>query len=63
MSYITLKFNTDNAAFDDENLAHESSRILREVADKIESLSDGGTIRDINGNDIGTFDFVLGDQS
>jgi len=32
-----LEFATDNAAFDDGNRINEAARILREIADKMES--------------------------
>jgi hypothetical protein len=50
-----LKFTTYNAAFE-ENVFQESARILREVANKLEKKEElSGTIRDINGNEIGGF--------
>lgn len=52
---FTMKFSTDNAAFDDE--AHEVSRILKEVAAQVERGSDYGTVRDVNGNTIGEWSF------
>lgn len=61
MSYFTLKFDTDNAAFEDTGLAHESARILRDVADRIENGAAIGTVRDVNGNTIGRFEFIGGE--
>ena len=48
----------NNAAFEFDPRP-ELARILREVADKIESGANGGTMRDVNGNRIGdwVFDF------
>lgn len=48
---FTLKINTENAAFD--LMATELSRILREVARKIERGEEPGSVRDINGNTVG----------
>ena len=47
-----LKFDTDNAAFEDQA---EISRILREVADHVDGGCLSNTIRDINGNNVGRF--------
>lgn len=58
MSKFVMYFSTDNAAFD-ESPAREVSRILSEIAEKIESQDAVPdyfqTIRDINGNDIGRY--------
>jgi hypothetical protein len=53
MNRFELEFETDNEAFDE--LAPEVSRILRELADKIESGRLHGKIYDANGNHIGGF--------
>lgn len=50
---FSLEFETDNAAFADDNARAECARILRKVAAQIESGSDGENIRDVNGNRIG----------
>lgn len=54
-----LNFETDNAAFDGAHIA-ESARILREIADKMESGAQvgGGPIRDINGNRVGHWEMT-----
>jgi len=52
---FSLKFKTDNAAFQDGNKPYEIARILRELADKIEDGQTEGNIRDINGNTTGSF--------
>lgn len=53
-----ITINTDNAAFDPEP-ALELSRILREIADRLDLVgqppSHYQTIYDINGNDCGRF--------
>ena len=56
MSHITIKINTDNAAFDDI-ASPEITRILHELADKINSdySLDGCKLRDINGNTVGEY--------
>ena len=50
-----LKIATDSAAFTDDGNdgKNEISRILREIANKLESGCDGGPIRDVNGNKVG----------
>ena len=50
---LTVKFNMDNAAFDDEGIATEASRILHEIAKKVEAGSEGTPIKDINRNNVG----------
>ncbi len=49
--------DVENAAFEDENLGPELGRILRGLADKLESgpehLQSGGKLRDSNGNQVG----------
>jgi len=59
MSSVVIKFNTDNAAFDEENRNFEVSRILSKLASDIErGLQDESSIiRDINGNVIGSCEF------
>lgn len=47
---FTLTFKTQNAAFDS---GVEVSRILREIADKVESDYSEGTAKDVNGNTVG----------
>ena len=49
-----LKFNTDNAAFDNAR-EYEIARILRGIAQRIENGIEDGFIIDSNGNKIGTF--------
>lgn len=56
-----LSFDTDNAAFDDMPEL-EIARILRDIANRVESGEVSGyhkalNVRDINGNVIGTFKF------
>ena len=55
---LQIKFDTDNAAFDGEDLTGEVARILRQLADKIENQEFSGKfqpVRDINGNAIGAY--------
>jgi len=59
---ISIKFDTDNAAFDGEDRGPEIARILRVLANRLEQRGgvDAGaewTIYDINGNHVG--DLVL----
>lgn len=53
-----LHIDTDNSAFEDGNKGAEVARILRQLADKLES--DGlqwcyQNLRDINGNIVGAY--------
>lgn len=61
---FTIQMTTDNEAFADGNMAHETARILREIARRIErdgvDEEQGGTfatIHDANGNDVGRWAF------
>ena len=60
MTTLNISINTDNAAFESENLGSEISRILKSYAYAIESVIDPDTsweletrLRDINGNTVG----------
>ena len=53
-SNFTLNIDCENLAFEDD-VAPELARLLREIADRIESGSMAGNIRDINGNRVGSF--------
>ena len=62
---LTIKINTDNDSFADENLGSEVSRILKNYATAIESVIDPDTsweletkLRDINGNTVGQVKFT-----
>jgi hypothetical protein len=59
---LSLKLDCDNAAFSDGNRPNEVARILRRLADQIETipLSDNqridGRLVDFNGNACGTWE-------
>ena len=55
MKSITIKINTENAAFEglDDGLT-EVARILKEIAGKLENGSTPDKLRDLNGNTVGT---------
>ena len=62
---LTIKINTDNDSFADENLGSEISRILKNYANVIESVIDDDTswkletiLRDINGAKVGQVTFT-----
>jgi len=62
---LTIKINTDNDSFTDENLGSEISRILKNYANIIESVIDDDTssklettLRDINGAKVGQVTFT-----
>jgi cytochrome c-type biogenesis protein CcmH/NrfF len=54
MNFV-LKVGCDNAAFEDPDI--EVSRILREVAGRVEAGQKNGRIMDVNGNSVGEFFF------
>lgn len=51
-----LHFETDNAVFEDKDLA-EITRILRLVTQAVADGQQTGAIADINGNRIGSFEY------
>ena len=60
MTTLKISINTDNSAFEGENLGSEISRILKSYANAIESVIDPDTsweletrLRDINCNSVG----------
>ena len=56
MSKVSIRMDTDNAVFRDESgrlYESEVSRILREVADRVESGERKFSFRDYNGNTVG----------
>lgn len=61
---MIISINLDNDAFQNGNRNAEIVRILRSLADKLESYQGDitagagifGNLRDINGNPVGTFD-------
>lgn len=59
MRTFQLYIRTENAAFSDDGEAAEVTRILREIADKIEADGEAPafflTILDVNGNDVGRY--------
>lgn len=53
-----LRFDCDNAAFDDNGVGTEIATVLRDLAERIERGDATGlyqNVRDTNGNVIGTF--------
>ena len=59
---LRIEIATDNAAFHNEgehNPGPEASRLLRDVAKKVEAGATEGKIIDINGNTVGRFDTIL----
>jgi len=51
-----VKFETDNAAFDDDqtgSLVEECARVLADIVNKMRAGQLGGKCRDSNGNTIG----------
>lgn len=60
ISSLTLVIDdTGNAAFEDGNDRDEIARILREVAKKIEDGYEDISVRDYNGNTVGTLELCL----
>ena len=57
---LTLEFEMDNAAFDDNPLT-EAARILREAAGMLDTGTDNGKLRDVNENTVGRFEVERGE--
>lgn len=57
-----INMRSGNAAFSDGNAPHETARILRETADRIDRGDTDGNLRDINGNTIGHFVLEIEDD-
>ena len=62
---LNLVLDTDNAAFDEDQLGPEVSRILIKYANSIKEVVDPDTsidletrLRDINGNDVGYIKWI-----
>jgi hypothetical protein len=51
-----IEIETGNAAFEDDNRNYELARILRQIAERLESGEDAGRVLDINGNKVGSFE-------
>lgn len=56
---LFINFETDNAAFNDDNGPAEIARILRMVADLVLAGHGGSVIHDYNGNTIGVWGYSL----
>ena len=53
---FTMKFDMDNAAFDDgDDYATHAANMLVHVAHRVRQYKTGGTIVDVNGNKIGSW--------
>ena len=68
MASLKININIDNAAFADENLGSEISRILKKYADAIETVIDPDTsweletkLKDINGHIVGQVQLITKD--
>lgn len=60
---FTMTFKTENAAFADGDMAAEVARILKEVAAQIEfGAQMSGTVRDANGNRVGTYELEIAED-
>ena len=56
---VSIEFNTDNAAFDKPDDYAEFERIMEELKTTV-SHNNCGIIHDINGNNIGTWEWNYG---
>jgi len=52
---VTINFETDNAAFEDDG---EIGKILREIADKVDVSHASGSVRDSNGQLVGKYEII-----
>lgn len=55
MANVTIKFNTDNAAFEDYGYEAEVKQVLAQVAEMIANGGTEGRMYDTNGNCVGTY--------
>lgn len=61
---VIITIDTDNAAFEGDNVGAETARILRDLADKVEYTNFVSTydrrlaLRDINGNTVGKMEAI-----
>lgn len=62
MTNLTIRIETDNAAFDDDGLA-EIQRILSEVVTRLGTGKKSGMLRDTNGNTVGDFTWAHNQES
>lgn len=53
MAKYLIEIDTDNAAFEDENLEHELSQILRKASNRLANGELDFRLRDSNGNTVG----------
>lgn len=53
---LKIEFECDNSSFED-NLIGEIHRILMEIPHKIYSGEKEGTLRDVNGNKVGFYEY------
>jgi hypothetical protein len=56
MKMFTMKFDTGNAAFADEDMNFEVARILKKVTEQVEEGKTSGSIIDICGNKVGSWE-------
>ena len=59
MSHLDIFFDCNNAAFAEEQVNGECSRILQELALKIAGGAEDGPIADYNGNTVGNWNLVI----
>lgn len=55
---FTLAIKTGNAAYDDGNCEYELIRNLKEIIKKLEYGYDSGSVMDINGNKVGSWELT-----
>jgi len=52
---MTIKFNTDNAAFEEYGMDYQIECIFERILQRIKNGETEGKIQDINGNNIGNW--------
>ncbi len=55
---IKIEIKMDNAAFCDDQAAHEAARMLRELAQKLENQDQPEKLMGYNGNGCGTVKYI-----
>lgn len=52
---MSMRIDSDNAAFEEDSGAVEVARLVRQIADRIDQGEREGKLLDLNGNTVGEF--------
>jgi hypothetical protein len=56
---VDISVHCDNAAFDDNGIAHELEYVLKQVVNRVGNWDEGGSLKDSNGHKTGFFKFIM----